>query len=443
MTTAHSERHVRTQQAQARRPCALLWEESFLWGVIARRALQEAGLPFDLLRAADLRAGALDRYRLLFVPGGWASGKARSLGPEGREAIRRFVAAGGSYLGICGGAGLATRDGLGLLAVTRKPGSERVPSFSGPIRVVTEEPLLIRGTAAPVFHAWWPSQFAVEDPAVRILATYREPQAGALSADIPIEEGAAQGWAALEARYGIRLDPGRLAGEPAVVAGHLGLGRVILSLLHFDTPGDANGAAVLKNLWEALALGGEATPAVLPERKADKGLSREPVPAELPGEAGAALAALEAAVGELVAAGQRLGLWQWRTPWLLRWRRGVRGLEASALAVLIGEIRSCLARPHRLRGAGRPGSQQSPNARLTAELDGIRCLLAPFIEQAALLLAAEAGCLRNGPLAPLAGGNEEILRLRQELYGSGMSHGGQFKRILDALDAVLWPLIRT
>ena len=44
-----------------KRPCALLWDESFLWGVMAWRAIKEAGLPFDLLRAEDIRDGGLYR----------------------------------------------------------------------------------------------------------------------------------------------------------------------------------------------------------------------------------------------------------------------------------------------------------------------------------------------------------------------------------------------
>ena len=39
--------------------CALLWDESFLWGLMAWRALREAGLPFDLLRFEDVRKGEL------------------------------------------------------------------------------------------------------------------------------------------------------------------------------------------------------------------------------------------------------------------------------------------------------------------------------------------------------------------------------------------------
>ena len=117
------------------RSCALLWDESFLWGIMAWRAIREAGLPFDLLRFEDVRKGALSRYRMIFVPGGWALNKMSALGDQGMAEIRRFVAGGGNYLGICGGAGMATENGLGLLPIARKSQRERVPSFSGPIRL--------------------------------------------------------------------------------------------------------------------------------------------------------------------------------------------------------------------------------------------------------------------------------------------------------------------
>ncbi len=57
--------------------------------------------------------------------------------------------------------------------------------------------------------------------------------------------GRSAGWSELEERYGIFLDPKRLKDEPAVVEGRFGQGKVILSLVHFDTPGDHNGATVL------------------------------------------------------------------------------------------------------------------------------------------------------------------------------------------------------
>ena len=38
-------------ETASEKPCALLWDESFLWGIMARRALLEAGLSFDLVLA--------------------------------------------------------------------------------------------------------------------------------------------------------------------------------------------------------------------------------------------------------------------------------------------------------------------------------------------------------------------------------------------------------
>ena len=208
-----------TEAAVSKKPCALLWDESLLWGVMAWRALREAGLPFDLLRSEDVRRGALSRYRMIFVPGGWASNKLDSLGERGKEEIRRFVAAGGSYLGICGGAGMATEDGLGLLPVRRKPSRERVPSFSGPILLSCGDHPIWHGIERPLFNAWWPSQLMVTDRHVRVLARYEEAQADAFSSDVKVADGEILGWSDLEERYGILLDPERLRGEPAVLEG--------------------------------------------------------------------------------------------------------------------------------------------------------------------------------------------------------------------------------
>lgn len=49
------------------------------------------------------------RFKLLYVNGGLAGSHGRSLGEEGREAIRKYVAAGGSYLGTCAGAFVASQ----------------------------------------------------------------------------------------------------------------------------------------------------------------------------------------------------------------------------------------------------------------------------------------------------------------------------------------------
>ena len=132
---------------------AFLRDESFLWGLMAYKALKANGLPFELIRAEDIKKGRLKNYAMLFVPGGWASNKIKALGGKGLSEIKKFVRSGGNYLGFCGGAGLATLDGIGLLNVKRKPTKERVPSFSGRIHlninkhpIFTDSPIHLSST---------------------------------------------------------------------------------------------------------------------------------------------------------------------------------------------------------------------------------------------------------------------------------------------------------
>jgi len=198
---------------------AFLWDESFLWGIMAYKALREAGLPFRLLRAADIGSGALLDCSALVVPGGWASNKIKVLGEPGISGIRQFVKEGGTYIGFCGGAGLATSDGIGLLDARRTPTDRRVPSFSGRIRLVLRHDPLWKGIDDPVFRAWWPSQLIVGE-GVSVLARYGEALADAFSSDLNVGDAlAAGGWEELEEYYGINLDPGRMLNEPSVMRG--------------------------------------------------------------------------------------------------------------------------------------------------------------------------------------------------------------------------------
>jgi glutamine amidotransferase-like uncharacterized protein len=58
--------------------------------------------------AAKIHAGALDNFDVLIHPGGSASQQGKNLGTEGRETVRRFVANGGGFIGICAGAYLGS-----------------------------------------------------------------------------------------------------------------------------------------------------------------------------------------------------------------------------------------------------------------------------------------------------------------------------------------------
>jgi len=69
----------------------------------ARLLYYSPQLEVTLLRGQDLRNGKLEGLDLLIVPGGSSQKQYLSMREEGAEAIRKFVAAGGAYYGICAG----------------------------------------------------------------------------------------------------------------------------------------------------------------------------------------------------------------------------------------------------------------------------------------------------------------------------------------------------
>jgi hypothetical protein len=400
---------------------AFLWDESFLWGLMSCRALCANRLPFDLVRSDDIKKGVLKDYTMLFVPGGWASNKIKSLGAAGVAEIRRFVKDGGNYLGFCGGAGLATLDGIGLLQIKRKPTKERVPSFSGRIRITHGDHEIWNGNHSPIFHAWWPSQFFVHAVNMKVLATYGEALPDSFSSDLNVGDTTANGgWDALEKIYGINLDPGRLLNDPAVVEGAFGKGKVLLSLIHFDTPGDHDGQVVLRNLWEYLGR-------VNVLQNATKCRKKEP--AGPFGELIEAVSGLEARVEELISLGMRNFLWFWRNPMLLQWRRGVRGLEYCALYVMIKEI------------AGRVRGGVGTDV-LGERIERLGSLLNPFVDAAMHLLVMERLAMQNGHITYEKCDDPEIKEIRTKLFSNSKSHGGLFKELVDEIDGVLFLLLK-
>lgn len=67
----------------------------------------------------EVREGALDGRHVVIFTGGRGSVQGRLLGPEGRQIVREFVAAGGGYIGVCAGAYLAIqgRDEFHKIAI--------------------------------------------------------------------------------------------------------------------------------------------------------------------------------------------------------------------------------------------------------------------------------------------------------------------------------------
>lgn len=70
--------------------------------------LQSAEFRVTRVSPEDIRAGKLAGYKVLIVPGGLSQTQGIALGEDGREMIRKFVADGGSYVGICAGCYLAS-----------------------------------------------------------------------------------------------------------------------------------------------------------------------------------------------------------------------------------------------------------------------------------------------------------------------------------------------
>ncbi|MBI5195037.1 MAG: hypothetical protein HZA10_01805 [Nitrospirae bacterium] len=449
-------------------PVAFFWDESFLWGLMAYNVLKNLGLPFDLVRSADIKKGCLKNYKMFFVPGGWASNKGKALSERGRKAIRDFVDAGGNYLGLCGGAGLAIMDGIGLLNVTRKPTKDRIPSFSGRICLnVKEHPIWngISNSSLPpfvkggrggifypshIFHAYWPSQFILKDKKIKTLATFGDALPDAFSSDLNIGDVNKTGnWAELEKRYQINLDPARLMNEPAIIEGKFGKGKVVLSLVHFDTPDDENGQIVLRNLWEYLScFRGQG----IKGSRGQRGKINHSLESLNPGtlEPSQLVLELETATAEFISFGERNFLWFWRNPMLLQWRRGIRGLEYCTLFVMIKEIVERLMDRKALCVMGYE-LKEKDTSRVTRYVLRIKKLLIPFIEKSKQLLIMERHALQNGQLSPISpplleGGRKgcndsEIQKIRTELFSDTKSHGGEFKKLIDEVDNLLFSLL--
>jgi hypothetical protein len=377
------------------------------------------------------------------VPGGWASNKIKALGEKGVSAVRQFVKDGGTYIGFCGGAGLATSDGLGLLDARRKPTSQRVPSYGGRIQLRLRDDPLWQGIDDPVFHAWWPSQLAVGE-GVSVLATYGEALADAFSSDLNVGDTlSGGGWEELEAYYGINLDPHRMLDEPSVVRGKYGRGTVLLSLIHFDSPGDSNGAVVLGNLWRFI--GGNSSPETVRETPSWDLRSHHSSLVVARPSLSLVVDEMRQEVDGLVQLGVRNFLWFEQGPLMLQWRRGVRGLEYCTLKVLMDELTRLISGPGTAQCAGPMAppffSPEQIAASAEMQLDKIKEKLLPFVDEARLLLLLERRAMEREKLTFKDTCDPRIQKIRERLFSTSKSYGGLFKEVIDLMDALLYMLL--
>lgn len=215
-----------SHQAMTKRQIYILWEESHLWGVLLLRTLRDMGLPFTLLNSVKISQGAMMRNpheNMLIAPGGNARLKGLALGTRGLSAISDWVKDGGSYLGFCGGAGLALSEGafaLNLCPWQRfRFVSRKEHLLSGPV-----EAELDNGERV-VLPVWWPGRFnAGPKENIRILAAYSRPVSGLMVGSSPICKDVVQ-----DSMFPYE--------QPLIISGQWGRGRYILSYAHLETPG--------------------------------------------------------------------------------------------------------------------------------------------------------------------------------------------------------------
>jgi hypothetical protein len=392
----------------------LLWDESHLWGLLLHRALHALHAPVTLLKAEQVRAGALRGLgpSTLLVPGGWAKLKSLALGEDGREAIREHVRGGGTYLGFCGGAGLALGSERGapfldLCSWSRKAAKKRLPNFSGHLQCTLNEGGAKYEAALPV---WWPSQFEPGDDSLEVLARYETPGPDFWSADLDWSGIAVSEVGQWEELYGINLDPERLRHEPCIVRGGYGQGSFVLSYAHLETPASPQANALL---WRLLGMKPQAT--VQPWDLCQ----------EEPQWTDEALQGIHAGLSDLVAFGQSHFLLCWRTPWLLGWRRGVPGSPLNFLLAMVWQARHNRATAQAKEYWAEHGSTCSE-------------LCQDFCAQTRSYLLQERRILATSPSSPEASASPGLQRRKQELFGKFPGYGGLYGEILRTLDELLW-----
>lgn len=454
----------------------LVWDEAHLWGVLMLRALTAWGLPVRLVRSHQIALGLLESSPpgALVVPGGFSSRKSASLGQRGLEAVRGYVAGGGSYLGICGGAGLGltTPGGLGLCPWTRQPFEHRLQHFASghvhlrPNRSSPYVPVGLPGE--PLAPVWWPAKFRPHGRGVTVVASYGAPGPDFLMADIPLSMVPTQTLEDWEALYGVRLAPAFSEGDPCIVAGTYGGGRYVLSHAHLETPDSPPANAWLAHLLAELAgvacpgapapiwtIGGEegqpagalplhpagrAAPPRTPgiggratvDAKLNGGfggtLSPRPPEASVPWQSVELERAMEGMLG-VAQLGIQHGLLSWREPWLLGWRQGLPGAQLSGLLAMLDQARR-LDPPDAARDFW-AGHEAEFGRAVSLMVQGLSGYL--LAERLALTL------WRVDPQAvPERGLREARFSLFGPPPGTGAQDGGLCGRVLAILEEFIW-----
>jgi len=324
----------------------IYWDESHFWGLLVTRALSAWGIPHRLVRGSEIADGALagksgsgtnEVPKALIVPGGRAKGKTDRLGIPGMDAICDFVHGGGTYLGFCGGTGLALTGpySLGLSPWSRQGYRNRLHHFlSGHVEadLNAAHPLVPEGMDSGLLPVWWPGRFAPQDDSVTVLARYGKPGPDFWVADLNLStlpKGTMTDW---ENLYGIHLRPDFMEGLPCVTANDFGRGKVILSYAHLETPASPQANQWLLHILNLALDAPLATDGPVPPWD----VAARPVKWD-----DSVLLDARKAMESIIATGTDHFLLFWRNPWLLGWRRGIPGAGINSLYSLICESLAC------------------------------------------------------------------------------------------------------
>ena len=183
----------------------------FYW---ARLLYFSPQIEVTLVDGEDLRQGGLEGLDLLVVPGGSSARQCRSMGESGIESVRKFVKAGGSYVGVCAGfhSALNREKCIGLL----------------PFRYLEDA----RGAAAllAVDISSRGAELMGIRPGRYMVRYSRGPIAGPCE---PWEYGKGEVLGVYKSTVGPLGKPGgNFFGAPAVIHGNYGKGKVIATSFH-------------------------------------------------------------------------------------------------------------------------------------------------------------------------------------------------------------------
>ncbi|WP_045216411.1 BPL-N domain-containing protein [Desulfonatronovibrio magnus] len=408
----------------------MLWDESHLWGVMLARSLKSLRVPFQVIDSKAVKSGLLDANPPagLLVPGGWARLKALSLSEQGLDNIRTYVRQGGTYIGFCGGAGMALEAAphapcLELCPWGRKPFNERLPNFSGHVycKASPELKLPVQDKDSLMLPVWWPSQFQPSKTSdrVQVLITYSTPGPDFWSSDLNLSQISGQDLSRWESIYGINLNPQLINGEPCLIKGVYGQGQYYLSYSHLETPESNQANTVLYHLL-AKTLGNTYSQSCFKPDQIFWDLKNF-----IPMWNNTVLLKAKKGMDHAIKISQSQFLLFWRTPWLLGWRRGVPGSPINFLYAMICQALSTL-----------PG----PDAELYWEQcqQEFSSAMNTFLDQLLDYLSHERLAMALAPSSPECSSNKELQEQKIILFGKFPGYGGLYKKLIKSLDGFIF-----